>query len=173
MSAMASQITSLTIVYSTVYWGTDQRKHQSSAPLAFVRGIHRWPVNSMHKWPVMRKMFPFDDVIMLWYLHFETRTNWSTFCSHFQKLCKFNWWFADTYPSGTHNVMITLLLCHVSTGHTSWSPSRWMNTTSKLIYFYSRKWNVIKYIKLIEILFFTYKNPELIKYTDALYTHSH
>ena len=65
MSAMACQITSLTIAYSTVYSGTDQRKHQSSASLAFVRGIHRWPVNSPHKGPVMRKMFPFDDV-MTW-----------------------------------------------------------------------------------------------------------
>ena len=46
MDAMASQITSLTNVYSTVYPGADQRKHQSSASLAFVRGIHRWPVNS-------------------------------------------------------------------------------------------------------------------------------
>ena len=64
MSAMASQITSLAIVYSTVYSGTDHRKHQSSALLSFVRGIHRWPVNSPHKWPVTRKMFPFDDVIM-------------------------------------------------------------------------------------------------------------
>ena len=65
MSAMASQITSLTIVYSTVYSGADQRKHQSSASLAFLRGIHRWPVNSPHKGPVARKMFPFDDVIMI------------------------------------------------------------------------------------------------------------
>ena len=64
MSTIASQITSLTIVYSTVYSGADQRKHQSSASLAFVRGIHRWPVNSPHKGPVTRKMFPFDDVIM-------------------------------------------------------------------------------------------------------------
>ena len=64
MSAMASQITRLTIVYSAVYSGADQRKHQSSASLAFVRGIHRGPVNSPHKWPVTRKMFPFDDVIM-------------------------------------------------------------------------------------------------------------
>ena len=61
--AMASQIISLTIAYLTVYSGADQRKHQSSASLAFVRGIHRWPVNSPHKWPVTRKMFPFDDVI--------------------------------------------------------------------------------------------------------------
>ena len=64
MSAIASQITSLTIIYSIGYSGADQRKHQSCAPLAFVRGIHRWPVNSPYKWPVTRKMFPFDDVIM-------------------------------------------------------------------------------------------------------------
>ena len=57
LSSMASQITSLTIVYSTVHLGADQRKHQSSASLAFVRGIHRWPVNSSHKWPVTRKCF--------------------------------------------------------------------------------------------------------------------
>ena len=42
-----------------------QRKHQSSASLAFVWGIHQWPVNSPHKWSVTRKMFPFDDVIMM------------------------------------------------------------------------------------------------------------
>ena len=64
MAAMASQITSLTSVYSTIYSGADQRKHQSSASLAFVWGIHRGPVNSPHKWPVTRQMFPFDDVIM-------------------------------------------------------------------------------------------------------------
>ena len=64
LGAMVSQITSLTIVYSTVYLGADQRKHQSSASLAFVLGIHRWPVNSPHKRPVTRKMFPFDDVII-------------------------------------------------------------------------------------------------------------
>ena len=64
MGAIASQITSLTIVYSTVYSDADQSKHQSSASLAFVRGIYRRPVNSPHKWPVTRKMFPFDDVIM-------------------------------------------------------------------------------------------------------------
>ena len=61
MGAMASQITSLVIVYSTVYLGEDQRKHQSSASLAFVRGIHP------HKGPVTRKMFRFDDVIMKWW----------------------------------------------------------------------------------------------------------
>ena len=65
MGAISSQITSLTIAYSTVYSDADQRKHQSSASLAFVRGIHRRPVNSPHKWPLSRKMFPLDDVIMM------------------------------------------------------------------------------------------------------------
>ena len=64
MDAMASQITILTIVYSAVYSGADKKKHQSSASLAFLKGIHRWPMNSPHKGPVTRKMFPFDDVIM-------------------------------------------------------------------------------------------------------------
>ena len=64
MGAIASQIISFTIVYSTVYSSADQRKHDSSASLAFVRGIHRGPVNSPHKWSVTQKMFPFDDVIM-------------------------------------------------------------------------------------------------------------
>ena len=69
--------------------GTDQRKHQSSASLAFVRGIHRRPVNSPHKWPVTRKMFPFDDVIMRtndvechWCPHnwAESKTHHTNFC---------------------------------------------------------------------------------------------
>ena len=55
ISAMASKITSLTIVYSTVYSGTEQRKHQRCTSLAFGRGIH--------KGPVTQTMFPFDDVI--------------------------------------------------------------------------------------------------------------
>ena len=64
MTMLESQITSLTVVYAIVYSGVHQRKHQSSASLAFVREIHRGPVNFPHKWPVTRKMFPFDDVIM-------------------------------------------------------------------------------------------------------------
>ena len=64
MGAAASQSTSLKIVCPTVDSDADQRKHQSSASLALVRGIHRSQVNSPHKWPVTRKMFPFDDVIM-------------------------------------------------------------------------------------------------------------
>ena len=59
MSAMASHNTGVSIVYLTVFSGKDQKHYQSFASLAFVRGIHRGPVR--------RKMFPFDDVIMdLW-----------------------------------------------------------------------------------------------------------
>ena len=64
MSVMASQITVVLIVCSTVSSCPDQRKHQGSASLAFVRGIHQWPGNSPHKGPVTRKIVPFDDVIM-------------------------------------------------------------------------------------------------------------
>ena len=70
MAAMASQITGVSIAYSNVCSAEDQRKHQSSTSLAFVGGIHRWPVNSPHngefpaQGPVTRKMFPFDDAIM-------------------------------------------------------------------------------------------------------------
>ena len=66
MSTVASQITGVSIVCSTACWGADKGKHQSSASLAFVSGIHRWPVDSPHKGPVTRKMFWFDDVIMHW-----------------------------------------------------------------------------------------------------------
>ena len=69
--------------------GADQRKHQSSASLAFLRGIHRWPVNSPHKWPVTRKMFLIDDVIM-WpcrkYSKFRQRI-----CFHHKTFCKSQW----------------------------------------------------------------------------------
>ena len=67
MSVMGSLITSASIVNSTFNSGKDQRKHQSSASLAFVRGIPRSPVNSPHNVPVTRKMFPFNDFIMKWY----------------------------------------------------------------------------------------------------------
>ena len=62
MSTKACQITSLTIVLSTVYSGANERKHQSSASLEYVRGIHRWPMNSPHLVPVMQKMSAFDVI---------------------------------------------------------------------------------------------------------------
>ena len=87
MGAIESQITSLTSVFSTVYSDADQRKHQSSAPLAFVRGIHRGQVNSPHKWPVTRKMFPVDDVIMSLLITFDLYTCW---CSSATGCCVCN-----------------------------------------------------------------------------------
>ena len=75
MGAIAFQTTSLTIVYSAVYSGADQRKHESCALLAFVGGIYRGPVNSSHKWPVTQKMFPLDDVIMSFGLLFQCNFN--------------------------------------------------------------------------------------------------
>ena len=96
MSAMASQITSLTVVYSTVYSGLDQRKHQSSVSVAFVRGIHRWPVISPHKGPVTRKMFPFDDVIMT----FAYR--------HWQSTFEFRYWSNGTHMQYMSGIMLAV-----------------------------------------------------------------
>ena len=84
LGAIASQITSIMTDYSTVYSGADQIKHQSSASLAFVRGIHRWPVNSPHKWPVTRKMFPFDDIIVV---TGDSRWSRSPFLSSLAVIC--------------------------------------------------------------------------------------
>ena len=67
LSAMASHITGVLIVCSIIYSGADQRKHQSSVSLAFVRGIRRWPVNSPHKGAVTRKI-PFYSI---WWRHHE------------------------------------------------------------------------------------------------------
>ena len=77
MNAMTSRVTGVSIAFSKVCVGADQRKHQSSASLAFVRGIHLWPVNSPHKGPVTRKMFPFDDVI----IHWPQGSQWASFMS--------------------------------------------------------------------------------------------
>ena len=60
MKAMASEITDVSIVCSTVCSGADRRKHQSSPSRAFVRGVHRWPVDSPHKGPVTRSVI-FDS----------------------------------------------------------------------------------------------------------------
>ena len=65
MSAMGSQINGVSIVYWIVCSGANQTKHQSSASLAFVWEIHRWPVNTARKGSVTRKMFPSDGVIMM------------------------------------------------------------------------------------------------------------
>ena len=82
--AMTSQISSLNRLFKR-----RSKKLQSSASLAFVRGIHRWPVNSSHKWPVTRKMFPFDDVIMEMYKGYMM-TPWRGKLSVVLTLCEGN-----------------------------------------------------------------------------------
>ena len=97
MGAMTSQIPSLTIVYSTVYSDADQEKHQSSASLAFVWGIQRWPVNSLHKKPVTRKMFPFHYVIMIfmfWVMWSAYHIN-SAYCTNSSYEIALRWIFVD------------------------------------------------------------------------------
>ena len=91
MSAMASEIIGITIVYSTVCSGAYQRKHQSSGSLAFVRGLYRWPVNSSHKGPVKRKMFPFDDVIISWCLLYGQGLTKHHSCRDIEKLICMTW----------------------------------------------------------------------------------
>ena len=78
MGAIASQITSLTIVYSTVYSGADQSKHQSSASLAFARGNHR------DRW-IIAQMASNAENVSIWWRHHVIRCEWQ--CerdSHFQ-----------------------------------------------------------------------------------------
>ena len=106
MGAIASQITSLPSVYSTVYSDAGQRKHQSSASLALVWGFHRGPVNSPHKWPVTRKMFPFDDVIMICYClryltYFQWRYIWR--CSHVVRHALYEWFFCYNWQELCHS----------------------------------------------------------------------
>ena len=101
LSAKASQITGVLIVCSTVCSGAVQRKHQSPASLAFFRGIHRWPVDSPQKGSVTRKMFPFDDVIMIREkntvepLQNHTKTRWNSVHNigvYFIRYIKMSFW---------------------------------------------------------------------------------
>ena len=84
MGTMASRITSLTIVYSTVYSGADQRKHQRSASLASVSLIQRWPVNFPHKGPVTRK----NASIWWWRHHIDQTPYYSSRSPRSHKICR-------------------------------------------------------------------------------------
>ena len=124
MSAMASQITSLTIVYWTIYSVADQIKHQSSMSLAFVRGIHQWPVNSPHKGPVIQKMFPFDDVIMR-SCHPFIKTIIHHCISVVRKIFHYIWWalqisFHDISYSLTETETTFLTLWYNFVGNSRW-----------------------------------------------------
>ena len=121
MSALASQITSLTIFYSTVYSRRRTKKRQRSTSQAFVQGIHRWPVNSLHKGPVTRKMFPLDDVTM-WMQGMPTSLDenraltqsrdvvlpvWEILLGNGGRKAVFSpqWKFIYVYVTGTHTVL--------------------------------------------------------------------
>ena len=137
MSMMASQITSLMIVNLTFYSGTDQRKHQSSAPLAFVRGIHRWLVNSLHKKTVTRKMFPFDDVIMFsrnWYA--KQLNNVIMYVSLSRKwLC-------------AHSSVILMFIKHKVT--LKWAHKEFATPVHTLSYIYCLQYGIENYIRLVK-----------------------
>ena len=137
IASIASQITSLAIVYSAVYSGADERKHQSSASLAFVRGIHRGPVNSPHKWPVTLKLFPFDDVIMSLCLQMATVLTPSWLLNHFVihsfDISCFKYIYSATchhskWPTRSSEILRPRVFCSLSS-------SNW----SQCIYQYVRK----------------------------------
>ena len=95
------------MVCSTVCSGAYQSKHESSASLALVRGIHRWPVNSPHKWPVTRKMSPFDDVIM-------TQQNCERVQNNFNEMEKIKY-------NAQVKHKLNMFLMHLDTSH-QWFP---------------------------------------------------
>ena len=123
MNEMASQITSLTIVYSTVYSGADHRKHQSSASLAFVWGIHRESVKFPHKGPVTRKMLPCDDVVMIsrkvYVSHVHICYNWNDINCFFSwinsQLVNYLWNFINRYTKHTsaNKMIVDIDICKV------------------------------------------------------------
>ena len=133
MNAIPSQITSLFIACSTVDSGADQRRHLSYTSLAFVKESHRWPVNSVHKRPVTRKMFPFDDVIIdfkSWV--FRLICTWRVFeLRHLQELV--------LLPTGYQgHILITFWLSIV---HTTFSNAfSWMKIYQFRLRF---KWNLL------------------------------
>ena len=126
MSAMASQIISVSIVYLAVCSGSNQRKHQSSAPLAFVREIHRWPMDSPHKGPVTLKMFPFAGVIMeiwlcCWQLFYNALKS-SIYKMKLPKCSAWNWclgWYCVNLITASCNYDVNARLIRLFTTHAS------------------------------------------------------
>ena len=135
--------------------GADQRKNQSSASLAFVRGIQRSPVNSPLKGPVTRKKFPFGDVIM------RFKSNFSHSKSH-------NTQFVRGPQSVPRNVSIdVLMICHtLSFGSTAW-----------LLKYHIKMyvWNVqrnMRYCKFVPRYIFPHVLTMFIRYERSLLTTS-
>ena len=105
MSAMASQITGVSIVCSIVCSGADQRKHQISVSLAFVRGIHRWPMDCPHKGPITRRMLPPANTrdagdLRRHRAHYDVDVNFSWPYGDMVNICvNENGWFYETFKS--------------------------------------------------------------------------
>ena len=125
------------IVYSTVHSGADQRKYQSPASLAFVWGIHRWPVNSPHKWPVTRKMFPFDDVIMF---RFHGPTCWLLLMSSSSSYLSELWMRRPGTPKAPSPWVLPLWnseICNFDIkSETTWIVFPWMKIIQFVPWFY-------------------------------------
>ena len=146
MRVMAPQITSLTTVYLAVYSGEYQRKHQSSAPLASVREIHRSPVKSPHKRPVTRKMFPFDDVVMA---HFQTDHSLG-----YHKTC---FVYSTSNSISMNNIFVKATKCRTI----SWPQVKGLFFNKPLIEW---TWNLlINYLSWIFIVVFIGKIRKLMK----------
>ena len=148
MSAMASLITGVSIVSLIVCSGADQRNHQRSASLAFVRGIHRWPVESFHQGPVMREMLPFDDVIMFYSAAMcNPSCGWVIVASHYRMqepqhdfgFDLANLWFYIRYIYATSFIVV------VGTNLLGWSPCVIVSArshTCRSMIAYTQIWNV-------------------------------
>ena len=154
MGVMASQITSLTFVYSTVYPSAGQRKHQNSASLAFVQGNLRWLVSSPHKWPVKRKMFPFDDVIIQQVRY--TNFPWALYVItwiHFHTSDRFVWdgnpEVIDDWPSkmisNQSNITMYFVWLNPSVGYELWYENLRFQCIFLLV---CRMWNFVALIYL-------------------------
>ena len=120
MSAMASQITSRTIICSIVYSGVDQRKHQSSESLAFVRGIH---VAVTGEFPTQRASNA--ENVSIWWRHhtiWSSSHNWVSACWLLMTLCIYfmsnmnNVWLYDTQNS----FLCYQTQCDIETWRISW-----------------------------------------------------
>ena len=157
MGAIASLITSLTIVYSTVYSEADQRKHQSSASLAVVWGIHRGPVNSPHKWPVTRKMFPFDDVIMVFVYvsihplfvsrhnpwHFLVPWHGPQYFIYIYILLGYRQWHYNEHDINGVDMIDHSILCHAQVVLTHWGQD-------EVVAILQVFWNAFSWMKMYE-----------------------
>ena len=110
-----SEITGVSIAYLTIGSSADQRKYQCYASLAFVRGIHRWPVDSPYKGPVTRKMFPFDYVIV-----------YESCCTLIQILLSFDWRRTDN-KSWSESTMLHLTDAYIRQSALMSSHYLWLN----------------------------------------------